>query len=216
MRAIVIKDLRMLARTPALRVLLVVYALGLSIAVLYAYDLVGADRLALVRWFRAAQWILLTILTPWAVARAASIERGDALVELIARSAGAPRRVMAGRTAALSAYPIELLVVSWPAAAIVYQSAPVDLGTLGLAYLEWLVFAGIATIVTVHWVSTDANAVRAWVLATLSSAAIAAVYLTLVRSAGVPVALLLLAIAWLVAGASLARFADRHLRYLRV
>jgi hypothetical protein len=215
MRATLIKDLRALARTPACRAVTIVYALGLSIAVLYAYDLVGADRLALVRWFRAAQWILLTILTPWVVSRAASAERGDRLVELIARSTGAPRRLMAGRTAALTVFGIELLVVSWPVAAVVYQSAPVGLGALGLAYLEWLLFAGIVTIVAVHWTFADPHPLRGWVLATLSSAALAAGYLTLARSAGAAPALVLLAGSWLLAGASLGRFADRHLLYLR-
>lgn len=215
MRATLIKDLRALARTPACRAVPIVYALGLSIAVLYAYDLAGADRLALLRWFRAAQWILLSLLTPWVVSRATSAERGDGLVELIARSTGAPRRLIAGRAAALTLFGMELLVVSWPVAAVVYQSAPVSLGALGLAYLEWLVFAGIVTIVTLHWTSTDEHALRGWVLATLSSAALAAAYLTLARTAGAAPALVLLAGAWLLAGALLVRVADRHLLYLR-
>lgn len=212
MRAVVVRELIVIARKPAFT-LVVCARLGL-IAVFVLVWHRGVPVLAggnLYEQQRLVDWWLLAVLLPWAAARCLAPDRGERFVVACALTALRPSSIVVAKIVAVAGALAMIVLTGFPATIVAQQISAVPLSH---AFHDLMAPAGLAVLVsaaTVAWVLLVRDRLAAWAGSTGS------IGLVLVLSArwplGTPFSGLALALCGAAIAGALASWSDGSLRY---
>jgi hypothetical protein len=207
MRALFLRDLLTIARTPGLWAAAIVHVVTIMAFVVVWGDGVPSVAGSVLQQFMAVQGVLLALILPWSACRCATVTRVD-LVRLAAAMAMRPALVIAIKSAAVFAAALVVAAAALPVAVVTHRIASrsaIDL----LVYVGWLAaLCGMIAAVIVAWMLTSASRFGQWI----GAGATVVVLSTVVPSE--PSAIPALIGAAGVALVSVLLLADRRLRYI--
>jgi len=213
MRAVVVRELVVIARRPALAMVTVTY-----VALLAGFVLAWEDGVPmpggsnLYEQARLVQWGLLAVCLPWAAARCPALDRGDDLVLASALTALRPSSLLLAKAIALFAVLTLVAVAGLPVVIVAQQIAAVSTPQVlrDLVYLLGLPL--LVSAVTLSWMVVVSGRLGAW-LGASGSVGLVIVLLWRWRPVGLDVGLAS-ALVGLTLAVWLASWSDRSLRYL--
>jgi len=213
MRAIIVRELIVMARTPALPVAIFAYV-GLLLAFVLAWPagVPVSTHSSVYTQLGVLQWGLLAAISPWAVTRASAMEHRDALVALSAATARRPSVHLASKVVAALIALITLEVSGVPVAVLAQQMAASPIALVPRDLLSQFGFAILVAVATVAWAVGVNNPLAAWAGATVTIAAwlgLAWMWTPAATELG-----LTCAAAGMLGAAGLAGWSDRSLVYL--
>lgn len=196
MRALLRRELTLVARDPALRHVLCAYLAALVLAALPLYlRILDSDAISsvakgelLLSRLTAVQWVLASVLAPWVMLRLAQPEQGGALVRWIALSRHRPWKAVLARWTAGSVYLFELLAVTLPVfllACAVSAARPSQVLEASCELFLFLAFLGLAVL---PWGLAARPGGAAYLAAYLTLLALVAGRWLLIEPAGRPAA----------------------------
>ena len=213
MRAVVVRELVVIARRPALAMVTVTY-----VALLAGFVLAWEDGVPmpggsnLYEQARLVQWGLLAVCLPWAAARCPALDRGDDLVLASALTALRPSSLLAAKTIALFAVLTLVAVAGLPVVIVAQQIAAVSTPQVLRDLVCLLGLPLLVSAVTLSWMVVVSGRLGAW-LGASGSVGLVIVLLWRWRPVGLDVGLAS-ALVGLTLAVWLASWSDRSLRYL--
>jgi hypothetical protein len=171
MRALLVREVLVVARKPAVISMVVLYS-GLLALLLSAFDghrvpmLPGATIYAQLYLLQCA---LLLAVMPWAAARGMATERADDLVRLSATLALPPSRLVFARLLAASIGPALVVAGALPVALIAQQMSAVSALRALADQFTLLTFALPTAVVTVWWMQISRDRLLGWLGASASA-----------------------------------------------
>jgi hypothetical protein len=155
-RAVFVKDVLLLSRDVGWRLVLVGYLVvfvGFSLVSYSELAVAGAAQMPRAFWERLlmGQWVLLTALTPWVVARFGRCLWGDALVRLIAQAALTPWQVLLSTAIVGSLYLGQLLLMSLPVMTVAECVGVATVSDIVWSYVDLFVWLLLVQGCTMCW-----------------------------------------------------------------
>lgn len=170
MRAIVVRELALAARSPAFLAAVVVHAAAAAAFVL-VWGPNGVPALPGNNVFEqlgTVQWALLVFLLPWTAARLTT-DRGDGLVRLSALAAVPASRVAAAKLLAAWATQLVVVFAALPIVILAQRMSAVPLWLVARDLAPLVVLAAFVCAVTAWWMSTRNGRIASWLGATATT-----------------------------------------------
>ena len=213
MRAVVVRELIVIARKPALAMVMVTYV-ALLAGFVFAWEdgvpMPGGSNLY--EQARLVQWGLLAVCLPWAAARCPAPDRGDALVMASALTALRPSSILAAKAIALFGALALVAVAGLPVVIVAQQIAKVPAPQVLRDLVSLLGLPLLVSALTLSWVVVVSGRLGAW-LGASGSVGLVLLLLWRWRPVGLDVGLAS-ALVGVTLAAWLASWSDRSLRYL--
>jgi hypothetical protein len=173
LRTVITTALLLLLRRTSFRVVLVGYVLLCAGGCLGACSdlimLAGTSAVRARHTFGTqvllTQSVLVSLLTPWVVARAMQDQRGDHLVRGSALTWRTPWQLAGGTLLATSLYLCQLLLLSLPMLTLIVLLGAATISTIGWSYITLGVWLFLVQLSTLGWSVLVARAFPAFVLA---------------------------------------------------
>ncbi len=164
MRAVIRRELIVIAARPGLRVAAALHA-GLLAAFLVAWYR-GAPVLPGANIYEQQQlvelWLLVALLT-WTAARSVAADRSDGMVMLSVLAAVPPSRIVIAKSVALTVALALVLAAGVPLFVIAQQMAAVPLATVVAGTTSLLAIVVMVAAVTVAWTILVSDRLIAWI-----------------------------------------------------
>ena len=213
MRAVATRELIVIAKRPALTVVICTHVGLLTVFVLMWSHGVPVLRGAnIYEQQHLVQWWLLALLLPWAAARCFAPERGNGLTMMCALTALRPSSVVIAKSSSLVAALALIVFAGFPAAIAAQQMSAVSISGPLRDLLSLMGLAVLVSAITVIWVLAVRNRLGAWIGATVSTG------LVLLVLSRLPLAGISLGLTSALVGAAIveamAHWSDGSLRYL--
>jgi hypothetical protein len=211
-RAIVVRELIVLARRPAWAAVT-----GLYIALLGGFVLVwsrGMPGLAGANTYeqqRTVQWAVLSVLLPWAAVRCMAPDRGDGFVLVSSVTATPPFSMVLAKVLALAGALVLVVLAGLPVAVMAQQMSAAAFSSTLRDLVSLLGLTVLVSGAAVTWVLAVRGRLAAW-MGTGSSVGLVLVALCRWTPTGVPIGLLAAAIGVGLTVAT-ATWGDATLRY---
>lgn len=213
MRALVVRDLIVMGRRPALAMVMCTYV-ALLAGFVFAWEdglpMTGGSNLY--EHVRLVQWGLLAVSLTWTAARCPPLDRGDDLVMASALTALRPSSIVAAKAIALFIALALVTVTGLPVAIIAQQIAGIPASHVLRDLASLLGLPLLVSAVTLSWTVVVSGRLAAW-LGASGSVGVVLVLLWRWRPVGLglgPVS----ALVGLTLVAVLASWSDRSPRYL--
>jgi hypothetical protein len=211
MRPFVWRELTIVVRRPAFAAAAAVHA-----GLLFAFLLLWGEGMPILpgtnvyEQLSFLQGALLVALLPWASARCAAAERGDALVMLAALTATRPSRVLMGQCIGRFAALSTILAAGVPALLLAQQMSAVPGMHVTLGLLPPVLLCGAVSLLTSWFMLANPSRLTGWLWATACVIGLS----SLARFTGLISEPVIFAVAALLAFADLMTRADSRFRHL--
>jgi hypothetical protein len=162
MRALVVRDLIVIGRRPALAIVMSTYVALLAGFVFAWEDAIPIGGPNLYELARLLQWGLLAVCLTWTAARCPPLDRGDDLVMASALTALRPSSIIVAKAIALSAALAMVTIAGLPVAIIAQQIAAVPASHVLRDLVSLLGLALLVSAVTLSWTVLVGGRLAAW------------------------------------------------------